>query len=357
MSHSMDVMVSNHTDIDWEVFDLWLDGTPEGICVTQLRDSYPDHDLPADILIAELHNQYRLFGMLEPILHQPTIFSEQLVWQIDKNTQDELIKRYYALDDTVARELLGRKLSGRLRKDLDEVSEKTGSSLKSCRRQFDNIKRIFKGVEEMPGRFITNIRSTFNLADPLNLKYSVIIFIGVHRLETTKKKLYPVSFRDFSIVARAIMQNWTSGIDVDDQGDPVLDRDFFAALRELKAVQDREKEHKYVFIDSVNKCGSKRLTSDMEAHFKSFNRNVIGIGSSLHHNKEMKDIFINTWEKIVEPLKQQRFSNQELDQILDSYEEILTLSQFQLDSELNSIFLRFFTTLRVMISTFYAAMS
>ena len=25
------------SDIDWEVFDLWLDGTPEGICVTQLR--------------------------------------------------------------------------------------------------------------------------------------------------------------------------------------------------------------------------------------------------------------------------------------------------------------------------------
>ena len=24
-------------DIDWEVFDLWLDGTPEGICVGQLR--------------------------------------------------------------------------------------------------------------------------------------------------------------------------------------------------------------------------------------------------------------------------------------------------------------------------------
>ena len=42
---------------------------------------------------------------------------------------------YYMFDKEVIRELLGKKLTGRLRKDLDDVSEKTGVSLKSCRRQ------------------------------------------------------------------------------------------------------------------------------------------------------------------------------------------------------------------------------
>ena len=46
-----------------------------------------------------------------------------LVWQLDTMTQNDLISRYYALDDQVARELLGKKLSGRLRKDLDEIRE------------------------------------------------------------------------------------------------------------------------------------------------------------------------------------------------------------------------------------------
>lgn len=55
-----------------------------------------------------------------------------------------MIFRYYSLDDSVSRELLGKKLSSRHRKDLDEVSERTSVRLKSCRRQFDNIKRIFK---------------------------------------------------------------------------------------------------------------------------------------------------------------------------------------------------------------------
>ena len=49
-----------------------------------------------------------------------------------------------SLDPRVSRELIGKKLSSRFRRDLDELAEKTGVSLKSCRRQFDNVKRVFK---------------------------------------------------------------------------------------------------------------------------------------------------------------------------------------------------------------------
>lgn len=44
-----------------------------------------------------------------------------------------IINRYYSVDDVVVRELLGKKLSSRHRKDLDEVADKTGVKLKSCR--------------------------------------------------------------------------------------------------------------------------------------------------------------------------------------------------------------------------------
>ena len=43
--------------------------------------------------------------------------------------------RYYQFNKEVVRELLGKKLTGRLRKDLDDISEKTNIPLKSCRRQ------------------------------------------------------------------------------------------------------------------------------------------------------------------------------------------------------------------------------
>lgn len=43
------------------------------------------------------------------------------------------LSRFYALDDSVVREIIGKKLSGRNRKDLDDVEEKTSVLLRSCR--------------------------------------------------------------------------------------------------------------------------------------------------------------------------------------------------------------------------------
>jgi hypothetical protein len=52
---------------------------------------------------------------------------------MDKAKYVVYLYRYYEFDDAVIRELLGKKLSSRHRKDLDEVSEKTCVLLKSCR--------------------------------------------------------------------------------------------------------------------------------------------------------------------------------------------------------------------------------
>ena len=42
---------------------------------------------------------------------------------------------YYGFDKDVIREILGKRMSAKLRKDMDDVSEKTGIPLKRCRRQ------------------------------------------------------------------------------------------------------------------------------------------------------------------------------------------------------------------------------
>ena len=43
--------------------------------------------------------------------------------------------RYYQFDRPFAREVLGKKLSKGMKKDLDDISSKTGILVKSCRRQ------------------------------------------------------------------------------------------------------------------------------------------------------------------------------------------------------------------------------
>lgn len=58
--------------------------------------------------------------------------------------------RYYEFDKEVIREILGKKLTGRQRKDLDDVCEKTRISLKSCRRQvqqFGTTDRLLNTVK------------------------------------------------------------------------------------------------------------------------------------------------------------------------------------------------------------------
>jgi len=50
---------------------------------------------------------------------------------------------------------------------MDEVAEKTGITLKSCRRQYDNIKRVFKIVEDLPSSLAGNIKQHFLLSEDL----------------------------------------------------------------------------------------------------------------------------------------------------------------------------------------------
>ena len=59
---------------------------------------------------------------------------------------------------------------------MDEVAEKTGITLKSCRRQYDNVKRVFKVVEDMSGSLVNNIKQHFLLPDELAKSVSLFFY-------------------------------------------------------------------------------------------------------------------------------------------------------------------------------------
>lgn len=156
-----------------------------------------------------------------------------------------MIYRYYEFDDNVIRELLGKKLSSRHRKDLDEVAEKTGVALKSCRRQFDNVKRIFKAVEELPGPIVPNIQKSFLLSEELAKRYACIVFLGCLRFETSKRRLHYLSFPLLKKCVETIMEEWTyNAVAGTEYYDTEMDKEFLLDLRELRILSDKEKEHK-----------------------------------------------------------------------------------------------------------------
>lgn len=193
-------------------------------------------------------DHYRTYNHLEKFLDAPQKLDSSLSFQLEKASKMHIIDRYYSLGDSVCRELLGKKLSSKYRKDLDEISDRTGVKLKSCRRQFDNIKRIQKCIEEaqLSGSLLRIIQREFLLSEELARKYCAIVFIANQRFELSKKKLTYLSFTDFYDCANSIMLQWTycyqhgSNQEVEEE----FDKEFLLDLRELRCLFDKEREIK-----------------------------------------------------------------------------------------------------------------
>jgi hypothetical protein len=61
---------------------------------------------------------------------QPSLFRSQLLFQIPPIQQHYMVERYYTLDGTVGRWLIGKKPTAKLQKDLDEISEQSQQTIK-----------------------------------------------------------------------------------------------------------------------------------------------------------------------------------------------------------------------------------
>lgn len=202
--------------------------------------------IPLDLIASDVLDHYRTYSHLEKFFDAPQKLDSSISFQLEKASKMLIIDRYYSLDDSVCRELLGKKLSSKYRKDLDEISERTLIKLKSCRRQFDNIKRIHKCLEEAQpsGSLLKIIQREFLLSEDLARKYCAIVFIANQRFELSKKKLYYLSFKDFYECANAIMNFWTYCYQHSQEIEEEFDKEFLLDLREMRCLFDKEREIK-----------------------------------------------------------------------------------------------------------------
>ncbi|XP_030424518.1 acidic fibroblast growth factor intracellular-binding protein isoform X1 [Gopherus evgoodei] len=324
MTNDLDIFVGNTTLIDEEVYQLWLDGYSVSDAVgLRLRSGILEQTgATVDVLQSDTMDHYRTYHMLERLLHTPSKLIHQLHFQIPPSRQAMLIERYYAFDEAFVREVLGKKLSKGTKKDLDDVSSKTGITLKSCRRQFDNFKRVFKVVEEMRGSLVENIQQHFLLSDRLARDYAAIVFFANSRFETGKKKLQFLTFEDFAYCAEQMIQNWTLGAvdsNVDDM-DVDLDKEFLQELKELKVLiadKDLLDLHKSLVCTSLR--GKISVYNEMEANFKNLSRALVNMASKLIHTKDVRDFFIDLVEKFIEPCKSDKWTLNDVRLFLTQY--------------------------------------
>ncbi|KAG7166868.1 Acidic fibroblast growth factor intracellular-binding protein-like [Homarus americanus] len=325
MLPEVDIFVGNYTLIDQDVYELWVQGYSVGetVSVLQQRGELETWGATLELLASDTADHYRTFGMLEKLLLTPTKLAEEWTFQLEPAIQKMVIEKYYEFDDIVIREIIGKKLSGRTRKDLDDVSEKTGVLLRSCRRQFDNVKRIYKQLDEMNGLVVANIQSIFLLPTVLAKKYAAIVFIVNNRFETSKRKLNYLTFEDFNVCASLMMTTWTTvgplnpstNLGSYGRDDTDFDRDFLIELRDFKLLLDREKEHRNHLRGKI----PDRMCSEVENNFKVYSRGIINIGCSLNNSRDMRDFFVDTVEKVVDPCRQSRWKVTELEVFLQVY--------------------------------------
>ncbi|KAL7885827.1 hypothetical protein AOLI_G00061220 [Acnodon oligacanthus] len=324
MSVELDVFVGNTTIMDKEVYQLWLNGytVNDAVKVRIEGGVMEECEASAEVLLSDTMDQFRTFQMCERLLQNPAKLANQLLFQIPPDRQAMLIERYYAFDDDVVREVLGKKLSKGTKKDLDDVSTKTGITLKSCRRQFDNFKRVFKVVEELKGPLVENIKQHFLLPDQLARDYAAIVFFANNRFETGKKKLQYLTFQDFAFCAGQLINNWTVGaIDnmVEDM-DVDLDKEFLQDLKDLKIlITDKDLLDQHKSLVCVALRGKTKVFNEMEANFKNLSRGLVNIAAKLTNTKDVRDFFIDLVEKFIEPCKSDKWTATDVNLYLTHY--------------------------------------
>ncbi|KAI1287158.1 hypothetical protein EDD11_010485, partial [Mortierella claussenii] len=230
---------------------------------------------------------------------------------------------YYSFDESVVREILGKKLNSRTRKDLDEVHEKTGVKLTSCRRQFDNLKRVMKKVEDAEGRtLVRDIEHQFLLPHHLARKYAHILFIADNKLDTFRKRLSCYQFADFEYCGSVLMQYWTSStLDTLPEFDPQLAQD----VRDLKSLVLNDRavldEFRSRVSNNLSQSAHPPVMERIQSNFKVMLRNMLFIGCMINQQKEVRNVLVEVAEKLVDAFMQVGWSSRDMEVFYESMVE------------------------------------
>lgn len=328
MAKPLVTLASEPSEPDLDTFRLWLNGYEVREAAKLREESEPpitkDFFEYKQLLLSDTRDQFRVFQLLQPYLQLPQTLMNQHLFQFSQATKKALIVEYYKFDETVVREFLGKKLSAKNRKDLDNISDKTRVSLKSCRRQFDNIKQVLRVVDDHEGSLVENIKQNFILPEEMARIYASVVFISANRFETNKKKLSSFSFSDFTLCAREMIDHWTAGSEgshaVDD--DLELDRDFLQDLHDLKLSMLAkiwvDRHLKLIVKDLRKKKTAPQFIKSVEQNFPALSKSLISLGASLVQSKDLKDFFVDLVEDIIVPCKTVSWTVQEMELVLIS---------------------------------------
>ncbi|KAF0977714.1 hypothetical protein FDP41_003036 [Naegleria fowleri] len=389
-----EVFISDCPLINQSVFVKWLQGlsieTTSKYLLEKQRSSHMEYfskysffvDSYYRLITNEVAYQYRIFNDFQPYLQNPLLFmSCNTILQVAPSVKHLLIQQYFNFDERVYRELMGKKLTSKLRRDLEEISEKYDIEIISVRRQFDNLKAIFKFFKSSASCPLTDlvsleksddgqtilskiIQEKFILSERLAEKYATLVFMTYQRFETSRKFMKDFNFQDLYFLCSQILKHWTyearsinttssikpptinfandpsspinistsieqnipeeEPITVFDAHQIALD---FIKFRDIKTVifsdKTRLKEYVSLIITQLSndKAFSDGSLEKIDEIIVEMLKTLLQIGQGLISAKEVRDIFIDLVEKFIEPIERIGLTGHQFFQLLEAIRE------------------------------------
>ena len=359
MAALFDVFLSDPVSIDVETFDLWIHGHSVDSAARHRLAQYTgsgglqgsDQRQMLRLAREEAQDHFRVFELLESFLCQPRLLGKQTMCPLNEGMQQVTVQRYHEFDEPVIRELLGRKLTTKFRKDLDDVSASTHVPLRSCQRQFDNLRNAFNLMDErnFQGNIVVHLQRLLLLPQDLAWRYTCLLFILYHRfhVQTSKIKTLFLTTADLELVAGRIMQQrWlAAGSDLcpytpasgraSEVPRPArferaatgpslrgghagsqsqrssnqtisafdVDPDFIHDLEEIRGMFARSKtatEEYRALVEAYVGRPTWAAAARLAPKFRTLVKRLSSIGARLHQQKEMRDLFEDILDQVLD---------------------------------------------------------
>uniref|UniRef100_A0A7S0YH19 Uncharacterized protein n=1 Tax=Hemiselmis tepida TaxID=464990 RepID=A0A7S0YH19_9CRYP len=345
-------MVTDSASVDPVIFSAWVNGAQprevarqrEPALYASLFGSTPFDQLRSDLRhrwrsaqllnLQECQEEFQVCEWMAPYLSQPQQFQTQLHFNLSVEQLRHLIAEYYTFDEDVMREFLGKTLNKTVLRELEDIAEQTKVSVGSVRRQFHNLKRILSHVEQqvagekeaakVAGKAMTltvlsMIDEVFMLPVELASQYMHVIFLSCNRIETFKSRLNVLDFKEINSLTGVVVALWGSDVSHDlDAGfvdamrsakEKITSKEVFAQYRKLALQSFRHliEEHQLwqsspVLSIQLREQATRQKMASVEQALGLVVRASAQIGAGLQEWREVRDLFIDVLDKILEPL-------------------------------------------------------
>eukprot|EP00735_Rhodelphis_limneticus_P004256 TRINITY_DN15827_c0_g1::TRINITY_DN15827_c0_g1_i1::g.22587::m.22587 TRINITY_DN15827_c0_g1::TRINITY_DN15827_c0_g1_i1::g.22587 ORF type:complete len:374 (-),score=27.45,sp/Q9JI19/FIBP_MOUSE/32.69/2e-56,FIBP/PF05427.6/1.9e-73 TRINITY_DN15827_c0_g1_i1:119-1240(-) len=326
------VFVGEPILFDVECYNCWLAGLPVQAAASQRMKTIPDlrqflidkesetYHSALQMVQDDTLDHYRTYDQLEHYLSEPRLFLSQTVFDLPLQVRRIIIERFYGFEDRLMKEFLAKKLSSKVRKELEDIGDKHGVRLQSCKRQFENARRIVKYLKDIDFQpLLKTIESIFCISPELCARYARITFLWFHRFEIQRKKVQFLEYSDLDHFAATMMVNWTDGASVE------LDPIFLDDTHSIKGLLSERD-----LVDSYRTLVRQRFTLEsdrsqrLDNKFSSILRVLLNLSADLSKAKELKDFTVDIVEKIGEKFVSLPFRKDEVAQFFKALYEAFT---------------------------------